>query len=734
MRKKLAALRRSLSKAAVLLVVVAALAAIVTAGVKLLPKYLDDSRKMCAELTDSTGLYVGNKVKLLDLEVGEVTSIKNMPDYVRIDFTVPKDLDLPADEGVVTMSDSIVTDRHLELTKPYADGPKFQGSACIGLDRTKTPVDISEAFTAVSDLADTILGTKDGQTGTGAQAINDSLHATARTLDGMGGPIKQDLQNLVALIGDPYKTEAAIRQFLVTSVGITSGVVRDWDIATTLIKGMPSLGAGLRDGAVGLTLVLDRVNRLLPTAVQLIDRFAPRIYNLADKLVPWISGVVSWLTPQIFWVINQTPPHHELAAEQLSAGVGRFRYRVHPAAGQKDATDRGLALRRVARAQRAGHRNHLRARHPPRRGGQPRRPLDGSSSPMRRRMTRVLTALAGVLAMGLTSACSLDPTEIPLPGTHIGDDSYSVNIEFSSVLSLTAKARVDSNGVQVGVLDHVQLTGNTAVAVVNISTLVKLPQNTRAELRQATVLGDIYIALTTPEDPSPTVLRNGDTIPLKNTAPPESMEDLLRSLSSLVTGSSLTGLSDAFSSFHEVVGKDPERTAELQGKLANTLHDLATHQQVLDQLVANADAVGAAAAAHAHTLDHLRDQLNADVTGLNRFNKSITQMLFDLDTIIRTVNPIADQLLPAVAQSALSIMPLIGAISTVDTNLSVLLNRGFGLLRDAIVAYTWWDGGPRVTDNAFNIPDNVLVLGGVDPQDRADEMISVLQTMGLLAR
>ena len=324
MRKILTNLRRSSAKALVLLVVVAALSGFVTAGVKLLPKYLDDSRKMCAELTDSTGLYIGNKVKLLDLEVGEITAIANMPDHVRIDFTVQKDLDLPADEGVVTMSDSIVTDRHLELTKPYADGPKFQGSKCIGLENTKTPVDISEAFTAVSDLADTILGSKDGQPGDGAAAINDSLHATARTLDGMGGPIKQNLQNLVTLIGDPYKAESDIRQLLVTGVGITNGAVKNWDIATELVKGMPSLGAGLKEGAVGLTLLLEHLNRDLPFIVQLIDRFAPRIYNLADKIVPWIAGVANWLTPQIFWVINQLPPIMDWLTNNYLPGWGDF--------------------------------------------------------------------------------------------------------------------------------------------------------------------------------------------------------------------------------------------------------------------------------------------------------------------------------------------------------------------------------------------------------------------------
>lgn len=83
---------------------------------------------MCAEFTDAVGgLYPGNKVALLGIEIGSMSAIVNKPDHVEVDFTVPADLVLPADVGAVTYSQSIVTDRHIELTKPYTGGPKFTG-------------------------------------------------------------------------------------------------------------------------------------------------------------------------------------------------------------------------------------------------------------------------------------------------------------------------------------------------------------------------------------------------------------------------------------------------------------------------------------------------------------------------------------------------------------------------------------------------------------------------------
>jgi len=127
-------LRSPLGIAVVMVVVAAVVAAVVIGAKMVMPKH---TRAMCAEFTDAVGLYPGNKVALLGIEVGSTTAIVNKPDHVEVDFTVPTDLDLPADIGAVTYSQSIVTDRHIELTKPYTGGPKYTGPGCIKLSPPK---------------------------------------------------------------------------------------------------------------------------------------------------------------------------------------------------------------------------------------------------------------------------------------------------------------------------------------------------------------------------------------------------------------------------------------------------------------------------------------------------------------------------------------------------------------------------------------------------------------------
>lgn len=293
---------------AAVVVVVAAVAAAVVFGARMvMPNH---TRAMCAEFADAVGLYPGNKVALLGIEVGTTTAIVNKPDHVEVDFTVPTDLDLPADVGAVTYSQSIVTDRHIELTKPYTSGPKFTGPGCIGLKSTKTPISISETFTAIGKLADTILEPQHGQDPSrspGVQAINDSLHAASRSLDGTGAGLNQTLRNLVTMLADPYKADADYRQLFENSEIITSDFLKNWDSFAGFVQTLPAttqLVEGLSDN---FGAAMSRLSHLLPILVEAINRWGPRVYQRLDHWTTWLRDMLNRHTPAIMAMINSWP-------------------------------------------------------------------------------------------------------------------------------------------------------------------------------------------------------------------------------------------------------------------------------------------------------------------------------------------------------------------------------------------------------------------------------------------
>ena len=301
---------RSRRGIAAVVAIIAVIAVAVVVSVKILTPKISNTRAMCAEFTDAVGLYPGNKVALLGIEVGSMSTIVNKPDHVEVDFTVPADLDLPADVGAVTYSQSIVTDRHIELTKPYTGGPKFTGPGCIKLKSTKTPISVSETFTAIGNLTDSIVGSQPGQDPSkapGVQAINDSLTAASRSLEGTGPGINKTMRNLVTMLADPYKADADYRQLFENSEILTSDFLKNWDSFASVIRTLPittQLMEGLSDN---FGAALAHVSHLLPILVEAINRFGPRIYEKFDNRFSQLRDVLNRHSPAIIAMINSWP-------------------------------------------------------------------------------------------------------------------------------------------------------------------------------------------------------------------------------------------------------------------------------------------------------------------------------------------------------------------------------------------------------------------------------------------
>ncbi len=347
---------------------------------------------------------------------------------------------------------------------------------------------------------------------------------------------------------------------------------------------------------------------------------------------------------------------------------------------------------------------------------------------MTRRSTRVLGALLGALVVSLMTACSLDPTRLPVPGSYVPGDKYTVKIEFSSVLNLPARAKVDFGGVRVGVLDRVQLVGSTAVAYVDVTRSVKLPQNTRAELRQATVLGDIYIALLPPDSPAPTSLHDGDTIPLRNTVPADNVEDILRGVSNLVSGGSLNTLQETVINFNKAFPKEPAEQDRIRRKLATVLRDLAANQDTIDEILSSTENVSRSLITDTGAFDRLITEGPGKLEAMTAVLPDIIQLLVDFQDLGRSGGQLLVPNTPDFIQMLSYITPLVGSVATADTTVPVIADKLVGLIRDKLIGF-FGNGGPKFSVSEVHPPRG---NPGVDPADKADQAISAMRTMGML--
>lgn len=347
---------------------------------------------------------------------------------------------------------------------------------------------------------------------------------------------------------------------------------------------------------------------------------------------------------------------------------------------------------------------------------------------MTRRSARVACLLLAVLGIVPTAACSLDPTRLPVPGAYSPHRPYRVKIEFSSVLNLPARAKVDSGGIQIGVLDHVALDNSTAVAYVDMSGDTTLPDNTRAELRQATPLGDIYIALLPPNSPSAGVLRDGGTIPLRNTEPAANVEDVLRSVSNLVAGGAIGTLRDTVVNFNKAFPKDPAALTRIQHTVAGVLNDLAANQDTINGILSSMENISTNVSGNTEVFNRLVTEGPAKLEGLSAITLAIVRLVADSKGIDelggQVINPVAGDWMEMLSY----LTPLVGTVATVDTTIPVLADKLMALIRTKLIPF-FGHGGPKYTISELHPPTG---HEGVDPADKADQAVSAMRTMGLL--
>jgi virulence factor Mce-like protein len=146
---------------------------------------------MVAQFDNSAGLYPTNNVQVLGMKVGSVTKVTPKTGYVEVEFTVDKNVKIPADAQAVTLQTSILAERSIELTPPYRGGPALEDNTTIPLTRTKTPVE----FTRTLDMVDRLASSLNGD-GKGNGAVRTLVDSAAAMADGNGERIKSALGEL----------------------------------------------------------------------------------------------------------------------------------------------------------------------------------------------------------------------------------------------------------------------------------------------------------------------------------------------------------------------------------------------------------------------------------------------------------------------------------------------------------------------------------------------------------
>ena len=170
----------------------------------------------------------------------------------------------------------------------------------------------------------------------------------------------------------------------------------------------------------------------------------------------------------------------------------------------------------------------------------------------------------------LTSCGWRGIANVPLPGgPGTGSDKMTIYVQMPDTLALNVNSRVRVADVYVGRVRSIELKNWVATLTLDLQPDVKLPENSLAKIGQTTLLGSQHVQLDLPPDPSPQLLKNGDTIPLKNSSAFPTTERVLASIATIVRGGGIPNL--------EVIQTESQQSADRPGRSDSRIPEPAGH-------------------------------------------------------------------------------------------------------------------------------------------------------------
>lgn len=131
-----------------------------------------------AYFTSTTGLYVGDDVRVVGVDVGRVTAIAPQGDRMRVELKLAREVPVAEDAKAVIVAQSLVSARFVQLTPAVTDGADaLNDGAEIPLDRTAVPVEWDQIKEQLGRAADAL------------GPVGDDRGPAANFLDGAGSAL-----------------------------------------------------------------------------------------------------------------------------------------------------------------------------------------------------------------------------------------------------------------------------------------------------------------------------------------------------------------------------------------------------------------------------------------------------------------------------------------------------------------------------------------------------------------
>jgi phospholipid/cholesterol/gamma-HCH transport system substrate-binding protein len=293
-----------------------------------------------------------------------------------------------------------------------------------------------------------------------------------------------------------------------------------------------------------------------------------------------------------------------------------------------------------------------------------------TKNPVRRFRAGKVAALACVSALAL-SGCDFDVYSLPLPGgADLGDDPYSVKVEFRDVLDLVPQSSVKVNDVTVGKVTDVELDGYHAQVTLALNDEVELPDNAVAEIRQTSLLGEKFVSLAPPEaGASPNLLGEGDVITLDRSGRNPEVEEVLGAMSLLLNGGGVAQLKTISAELNKAFEGRESDVRSVLNQLDTFMGQLDENKEDIVQAIESLNSLAVSINEQRGSIELALDEMPAALQSIDKQRDDLVKMLDALNELSAVGTDVIRQSKAATIDSLESLDPVLTKLAEAGDSL-----------------------------------------------------------------
>ncbi|KQS73556.1 MCE family protein [Modestobacter sp. Leaf380] len=282
--------------------------------------------RVTAWFGQTVGLYEGSDVRVLGIDVGEITDVTPMGDRVRVEMLVDEDYQVPADAAAVILAPSLVADRYVQFAPVYSGGPVMTDGAEVPIERTATPVELDQVYGALDDLSVALGPTGANEDG----ALADLVSTGAANLEGNG----QALNDTLTGFSQAVETLSDNRQDLFGSV----------DSLQTFTSALATIDSQVGQFNTNLAAVAEQLageREDLAAAIALLSSSLGQVAAFVQQNTTLLTTNVDRLAAVTLTLVQQRQALAQVL-DVAPAAIGNLAHAYNPDYGTLDTRDNSL--------------------------------------------------------------------------------------------------------------------------------------------------------------------------------------------------------------------------------------------------------------------------------------------------------------------------------------------------------------------------------------------------------